>query len=200
LLILVKEQLVSEVKVLLEGYAEEHDGVWRAHSTSVLIRDSDLIVLVDPGMDTRLLVALKDEGLTAGDIDLIFLTHHHLDHTINLRLFPDAAVCYGDHGVRGAELFCFAGRLPGTTLRIIPTPGHAPEHCALAVDTADGTVVVAGDILWAAANGDAPPTREELLEHQDPFAYDLELLKESRRKLLDLASVIIPGHGKPFRI
>ena len=33
---------MSEVKILLEGYAKERDGGWRAHSTSVLIRDSGL--------------------------------------------------------------------------------------------------------------------------------------------------------------
>ena len=34
----------------------------------------------------------------------------------------------------------------------------------------------------------------------DPYASDMKKLKESRKKLLELADYIIPGHGKMFKV
>jgi len=36
--------------------------------------------------------------------------------------------------------------------------------------------------------------------HEDEFATDIEKLKESRKKVLEIADWIIPGHGKMFKV
>ncbi|MDI6807027.1 MAG: MBL fold metallo-hydrolase, partial [Candidatus Aenigmarchaeota archaeon] len=84
---------MTEVKVLIEGYATKE----RASPSTVLIEDSGLKILVDPGANKELLLnTLSKEGLKPEDIDLIFLTHYHLDHILNIRLFPDKDILDGN--------------------------------------------------------------------------------------------------------
>src|SRR3989344_4161447 len=84
---------MAELKILVEGYAEIKKDSYCASSTTVLVRDSGKIILVDPGCnEARLLAALKKEKIKPNDIDYIFLTHFHLDHILNIRLFPKAAI------------------------------------------------------------------------------------------------------------
>jgi len=42
---------MAEVKVLIEGYAREEGDSEVASSTTTLIRNKDLKIIVDPGMD-----------------------------------------------------------------------------------------------------------------------------------------------------
>jgi glyoxylase-like metal-dependent hydrolase (beta-lactamase superfamily II) len=60
-------------------------------------------------------------------------------------------------------------------------------------------VVVAGDVFWWADREEQKTDRESLLFHKDPFAKDEKALLASRRKILELADWIIPGHGKMFK-
>lgn len=61
------------------------DGRWRLHVGCYLVRSQGVTVLVDTGigklMSGRLLDALGDGGVAPADIDLVFLTHLHIDHT-----------------------------------------------------------------------------------------------------------------------
>ena len=193
---------MSNVKVLVEGYAKQHrDGSWRATSTCVLIEEGNLRILVDPGQNRQLLLdAFAREQLTLEDIDLVFLTHHHLDHLLNIRLFPQARICFGDHWVEDKKLGVCEGRIPGTSISIIPTPGHTSEHCALLAKTPQGQCVIAGDIIWYSEEAAPSTDRQILIERQDPFAQDIKALKESRIKLLEMADYLIPGHGKSFKL
>lgn len=74
-------------------------------STVTLIECGDgKLILVDTGFDREwdlseenveknaesLRAALKGEGLGPDDVDVVFLTHHHLDHAGNLHMFTSA--------------------------------------------------------------------------------------------------------------
>jgi glyoxylase-like metal-dependent hydrolase (beta-lactamase superfamily II) len=192
---------MTKVKVLIEGYAKETGSGWLASSTTTLIKDSGKKIVVDPGINRKLLLEkLKEEGLTPYDIDIVFITHYHPDHMFLSPVFEKAVFCDGDTIYEGDKETEYEGKIPGTTIQVIPTPGHAYEHAALLVNTEKGKVVIAADVFWwmeseEQKTGDA----EFLINREDPFTKDKKALKESRKKILDIADWIIPGHGKMFR-
>ena len=74
-------------------------------------------------------------------------------------------------------------------VRVIETPGHAPECAALARHaTGEGTVALT-HAWWFA---DMTPV-------EDPLAWDQAALERSRSRMLELADVVVPGHGPAFR-
>jgi len=140
---------MAETKILVQGYAREQNGIWFASPSTVLIKDQGLNILADPGSNKNLLLkALEKENLAPEDIDLVFLTHHHLDHSLNIRLFPEKDICDGSTINTGDKIVEYSGRIPGTSIQVIPTPGHTPDHFSLLVKTKKGRVVVAGDVFW----------------------------------------------------
>ena len=85
---------MNKLKILVEGYAKPGPGTtYQASPTCVLIYHNDLKILVDQGANKeRLLNALKEEDLVPNDIDILFLSHYHPDHFLNLKLFPNNAL------------------------------------------------------------------------------------------------------------
>src|SRR5579872_410887 len=109
---------MNTIDILIEGYAKITDTGWDASSTTTLItvsspvilnkvkdlnskiedssqaqNDKILRIIVDPGANRDLLFEkLKTRGLSLEDIDYVFITHHHLDHAMNVGLFPNAKV------------------------------------------------------------------------------------------------------------
>ncbi len=192
---------MSEVKILVEGYAREENGTEIASPSVVLIKDSGLNILVDPGANKELLLnALSDEGLLPEDIDLIFITHYHPDHILNIRLFPDKDILDGDTIYRGDKEISFSGKIPDTNIMIIETPGHAHEHASLLAETDKGKIAIAGDVFWWSDDEEQKTDYDSLMAHKDPFVKDPEALRKSRKKLLETADYIIPGHGKMFKV
>ena len=63
----------------------------------------------------------------------------------------------------------------------------------------DDKVVVAGDVFWWIDGEQDTSSKEVLLRLEDPFVKDEKALQESRKKVLEIADWIIPGHGKIFR-
>jgi glyoxylase-like metal-dependent hydrolase (beta-lactamase superfamily II) len=193
--------VVAEISVLVEGYARELEGgVFRASPSSVLIEDSGMRILADPGADGEsLLCALYREGLSPQDVDIIFVTHPHLDHILNLRLFPQAEVCDPTFVYRGDELIPYGKFIPETGIEVLATPGHTPDHGSLLVPVEGETWLVAGDLFWW-RDGAVPKTDvESLLAQEDELACDPPALRASRLAALERADVVIPGHGKVFR-
>ena len=77
----------ARLDVLVEGYAR------RPHvaGTVSLVRDADRVVVVDPGMvaDRDLILRpLRELGVRPEDVTDVVVSHHHLDHTVNVALFP----------------------------------------------------------------------------------------------------------------
>lgn len=194
---------MAEIKILIEGYAKEEDGSEFASSTTTLIRENGLNIIVDPGMNRKLLFeSLKKEGLSTPDINYVILTHYHLDHSLLAGVFENAKVL--DNG----EIYSWdgkteshEGKVPGTTIKIIKTLGHAMFHCSVLVETEEfGKVVVSGDVFWWRNNQEQKTDKESLMKHEDPYVKNKEQLMESRRKILEIADYIVPGHGKMFKV
>jgi len=138
---------------------------------------------------TALLAALAERGVAPEAVTDVVFSHHHPDHTVNAALFPAArihdfwAVYDGDlwisRDAEGAEI--------SQSIRLLATPGHTDQDISTIASTADG--VYACTHAWWGADGPA----------EDPFSRDPAVLARSRARLLDIASVIIPGHGPSFR-
>lgn len=179
--------MTATVDVLTAGYADD-----RVASTVTLVRDGDLVAVVDPGMvadRSRILDPLAALGVAPQDVTDVVFSHHHPDHTLNAALFPNAR--FHDHWAiyrndewddRPADGFELSG-----SVRLMATPGHTAQDISTLADTAQGLVVLTH--LWWSAEGPA----------EDPLAEDAAALSESRRKVLALGPVlIIPGHGPAF--
>ncbi|XP_067171151.1 metallo-beta-lactamase domain-containing protein 1 [Apteryx mantelli] len=189
------------VRVLQEGYSEaQPNGCVRADSSVTLVQ-GPLTVLVDTGGPwgrERLPALLAAQGLRPADVTHVVCTHGHSDHAGNVNLFPGADLLVGFDLSRGAGLYLPHGLARGQPyaldagrLEVLPTPGHTGAHVSVAVrGTALGTVVVAGDLFER--EGDEEAWREL---SEDPARQEA-----SRRRVLALADVIVPGHGPPFRV
>jgi glyoxylase-like metal-dependent hydrolase (beta-lactamase superfamily II) len=177
----------ASLLVLTTGYVGP-----RTASTVVYATDGDLRLIVDPGMvaDRRLILdPLAARGVDPNEVTDVVFSHHHPDHTVNAALFPAAR--YHDHWAiydgdlwtdRDAEGFDLS-----PSVRLIRTPGHTPEDLTTLIGTADG--VVACTHVWWSADGPAI----------DPYAEDHAALDASRRRVLAVADLVVPGHGEPFR-
>jgi glyoxylase-like metal-dependent hydrolase (beta-lactamase superfamily II) len=72
-------------------------------------------------------------------------------------------------------------------VQLLATPGHTPQDVTTIVGTADD--VVALTHLWWTGEGRA----------DGPYAPDREQLRRQRERVLGLATLVVPGHGAPFR-
>ncbi|WP_227355258.1 MBL fold metallo-hydrolase [Haladaptatus salinisoli] len=142
-------------------------------------------VLVDPAGRTDELDRAVD------DVDHVVVTHAHPDHVGGVAHYADAcdATVWGRAG-RENRLEALTGITPDRTVRegtavgpltVVETPGHAPDHVALAVgdEMLSGDLVVAeGSVVVAAGEGDLR-------------AY----LTSLRRLYARNPSALYPGHG-----
>ncbi|MGV8096586.1 MAG: MBL fold metallo-hydrolase [Mangrovibacterium sp.] len=193
----------ATVKVLIEGYARKVENGWIASSTTCLVISSGLKIITDPGCNRqKLMEALRNENLSPEDIDFVFLSHGHPDHTMLAGIFTHAKqVTYDNDLVYDQDLMVkFDKHILGRQTEIISTPGHTDDHISLLVNTAEGVVAIAGDVFWWPDG-----------EKQDPDTFftddllavsgrDRTKLEESRAILSESSDIIIPGHGKMFRV
>ena len=87
----------AEVKILIEGHTNADSvseaGEENTQPTITLVRDGDFVIVTDPGIleDQQILVdALAKENLEVEDVNVVFITHSHLDHYRNVGMFPNA--------------------------------------------------------------------------------------------------------------
>lgn len=192
---------MAEIKILIEGYAKKTKDGWLASSSTTLIEDSGKKIIVDPGINRKLLLEkLREQGLTPDDIGVVFMTHYHPDHVFLASMFEKAIVVDGDTIYEKDKETEYEGKVPGTSLEVILTPGHAHEHAALLATTEKGKIVVAADVFWWTDEEEQQTDDVEILiNKEDPFTKNWEALKASRRKVLEVSDWIIPGHGKMFK-
>lgn len=190
---------MATVEILIEGYARAEGDTIVATCTTTIIREGGKLIIVDPGIHRQLLLQkLEDAKLQLSDIDIVFMTHYHPDHVFNAALFEHAQIIDGDTVYKDDLETFYEGTIPGTSIAVIPTPGHAHEHATPLVETEDGVVAVAQDVFWWMDGEQDTSSREALLSLKDPFAKDMAELRKSREKVLAVADQIIPGHGKMF--
>jgi len=193
---------VNKVKVLIEGFAKKFDDYKKVSPSVVLIETDKYKIVVDPGLNRKdLLDALEKENVKTGEIDFVVLTHNHLDHSALMGAFEKAIVLDDKNKyLQNGEISMQGENILGDGVEIISTPGHDPWHCSVVVKTEDmGIVVVAGDAFWWRDGNEPEKDFESLINLEDPYVKDEKALKESRKKILEVADWIIPGHGKMFR-
>jgi glyoxylase-like metal-dependent hydrolase (beta-lactamase superfamily II) len=183
-----------KVEILLKGYYTLDDTSGSVCATTTLVEDKDLRIVVDPGTlpdPAVLLRELEKRNLSTADIDIVFITHSHMDHFKNLGLFPAAKVLDYWGWWQGDSWKKSSGEI-NDNLKVMETPGHSYDSITLLVKTGNGLIAICGDVFW---DKNFPEKPED-----DPFADDAAILAESRKKVLTTADYIIPGHGGIFPI
>jgi len=188
--------VAGQVKILVEGYTNadskaESGGEEKTCATISLVRDGALIMVVDPGVlesQQILIGALQNEGLTVNDVNVICITHSHIDHYRNIGMFPEAkALDY--FGVWDKNVCEDWQEQFAPNIQILRTPGHDYTSITLFVRTDDGVVAICGDVFW-----------KENYPEEDVYATSPQELKKSRRLVLKMADWIIPGHAGIYRV
>ena len=154
------------------------------------------MILVDPGAFShkeRLLTELAFLGVTPQEIDMVFNTHHHLDHISNNFLFHSTAPIYTNSGIlwqngkssiyKDPELHRM--KFP-PSIRMIKTPGHTEDSVSFVYEEDGKTYVCAGDAV-----------REDIIrDNSIPSGKsDSDKFVKSMKEIFDIADVIFPGHG-----
>lgn len=178
------------VKQLIEGFVESDKKTWILASSSVtLIKDSGANILVDVGGRgylKRVEDVLKKEKLSLKDIDIVINSHSHPDHCWNNAFFPKAKFI---SFMGTLEDKMFFGRPPQQiteNVEIIATPGHSEDSISVIVKTEKGVCAVVGDLFYS--------DKEKI----PSFEKNVEMIKENRKKILEISDFVIPGHGKMF--
>lgn len=186
----------AEVKILVEGFTNYNSigetGEEKTQPTITLVKNGDMLMVVDPGiLDSQqvLVDALGKENLTVEDVNVVCITHSHIDHFRNIGMFPNAKTVeyYGIWEKNTVEDW---SENFTKEIQILHTPGHDYSGITLFVHTKDGIVAICGDIFWKENYPEDP--------HDDAFASNIEQLKESRDMILKMADWIIPGHGPMY--
>lgn len=140
-----------------------------------LIRDGDTAILIDCGKSARAVIsAIRELGCDVGDIDAVFITHEHSDHTSALESFlkrrpvplhmtrPSAENCRAAGSfaecivVHNEEFSVTVGSLSVTSF---PLPHDSAFHVGYVVESADDAVGIATDM------GHVTETAYENLSH-----------------------------------
>lgn len=152
---------------------------------------SGAAVLVDPGPDDATHLDAVEAALAArgARCAAVLVTHHHGDHAEAALPWGarfGAQVMAGSGDVAGPEGRVLSGgdrlQLAGTTVDVVPTPGHCSDHLAFRIES--GAVLVGDHVL---GRGTSVVTHPE----GDVVAY-----LESLRRVRDLGpAALYCGHG-----
>jgi glyoxylase-like metal-dependent hydrolase (beta-lactamase superfamily II) len=185
---------------------------WRVPCTSYLIRSGDTTVLVDTGVgpaelwgweperEEGLLPALAQAGVAPDDLDIVFLTHLHVDHVgwntdrNGEPVFRNARYVAHQHGIA----FALASGRPHVSRTIEPIgfdeisgetelaagttafelPGHFPGHMGLRIESEGRRAILMGDAAVHPKMLEVP----ELIYVSDT---DVQRAEQTRLELLD---------------
>ncbi|XP_050477043.1 metallo-beta-lactamase domain-containing protein 1 [Bombus huntii] len=196
---------MAEVIVLFNGYSTKlGNEIMKANCSCTLIKASkNIIVDTMTAWDReKIIQALFKHNITPEKIDYVVCTHSHADHIGNNNLFENAEHIIGTCVHRG-ELFFNKNFKDGYKIcpevKVIATPGHTPDDVTVLVET-----TVSGRSTCFAITGDLFEKKEDI---SDPSIWKelgtIELQKTQslmRSHVVDLANLIIPGHGPMFAV
>lgn len=164
--------------------------------------------------------ALKRLGISPDEIETVILTHLHWDHCSNCGLFKNATffvqkselqfavapnpVQYGQYeaGIHGhmppwLEMYPQMQAVEGDVhdlakgVHLVALPGHTPGSMGVAVETARGVHLIAGDFIPLAANWEG----DGKLRHiPGSIHINLDDYQRSFAKAEQLADIILPSH------
>lgn len=163
---------------------------------------------------------LAELGVKPEEIDAVIFTHLHWDHCANMKMFTNAefwvhatelAFALDPHilyyksydseklGVeapfKGVEFHTVDGEYQfSPSISMFPTPGHCPGHQSVAIETDSGTVVVAGDAVFADENMEPDPKRGLAFTPMGRFVNIFDLY-DSMQKILARGDIVLTSHG-----
>jgi glyoxylase-like metal-dependent hydrolase (beta-lactamase superfamily II) len=188
--------------------------------SNVILIESDKRILVDTGFDYEtvglspenrernrkgIVSALQCHGHSPDDIEVVFITHWHLDHYGNLDIFDRAQRMASRAVVEGDDLPDFISVDDGTEIaegvKVVYTPGHTLGHASVLVNAEikcrnhdlKYRVALAGDAIVSLSYFD----NGKVWNYNDDF-YNKQEAINSMKRLANNSDVIIPGHGTPF--
>lgn len=181
---------MTEIKILYQGVHENIEGkectlITDPICSTVVLIKGEKNIIVDTGnlgFENEILENLEKEGLKVEDVDYVVTTHSHFDHISNMYLFKSAKII-GYIGIwqnKSGTFYKDADDLKIPGIERIKTPGHERGHMSVIVKSDNKTYVIAGDAI-----------RHDMLKN----GFMNEEEKESAKKILDIADIIIPGHG-----
>ncbi len=200
------EHRSPEAFVAYRGLRERRSVVGMTTFPNTVLLRGPRTIVVDPGLPLQnepVVGALAARGLNPLDVDLVVLTHAHLDHVGGCTDLPAPVVVHeletaAPYWALAAALLGggplerltgIGGELAGD-VRWALTPGHCDGHISLAVETAAGTVVLCGDTVG--------PCPDEFAAMRPTGPAAAQLL-ESWRRIRAWAPVqVIAGHLPPF--
>ncbi|NHN32719.1 MBL fold metallo-hydrolase [Paenibacillus agricola] len=172
----------------------------QAFCTTVLLVAEGKNILIDPSFPREEMARILDArcGLTHEDIDIVYLTHSHGDHVVDIHAFAKATLLMAKEefkylknpddphlsGVKPAEAPLAAG------IEYIHLPGHTLGLTGLVFQAAEGNIVLASD---AAMTEDFYRTKQGYFNNVDPDA-----TVESINRIAEIADIVIPGHDNYF--
>ncbi|GAB3654356.1 MBL fold metallo-hydrolase [Nocardioides korecus] len=148
-------------------------------------------VVVDPGPpDEAHLDAVAE---AAGEVGVVLLTHHHLDHSEAARAFAERVGCgvraldpewrLGSEGLAGGDVV----EVDGLEVRVVATPGHTADSLSFVLP-GDGAVLTGDTVLGRGTTVVAHPDGQL-------GAYLDSLDRLHRLCERDGLATILPGHG-----
>jgi glyoxylase-like metal-dependent hydrolase (beta-lactamase superfamily II) len=183
--------------------------------STVTMIEAEKRILVDTGFDyewidtpdnrksnaRNLRYALRDAGITADDVDIVFITHWHKDHFGNLGIFKKAHFLASGLAVDRFKMAEFTGLNDGDEIvegiKVIITPGHTAEHASLIIDSRLGgikaRIAIAGDAIISQSY-----FQSGRVWRGNADFHSVQKAQESTEKLVKASDLIVPGHGVPF--
>jgi len=209
----------GDLRILLSGVPCQSNRGYLGYCTVVLFKLEGAWTLFDTGhySDRYLLLeALGNVNLSPDDIRHVVLSHLHFDHILNISLFKNASITLSQAELNYArqvsanqrkdpsipdfwpillenrKIHTFEKSMTiGSGIEIVQMPGHTPGSSVMFYK-GPFLIAVCGDAIknsWEALTGKAAICFGN--PHQ---------AKESIKNILQTASVIIPGHDRPFMI
>ena len=183
--------------------------------SNVTLIDGKKKILVDTGFDyewldtaenkkknaRNLVRCLRDQGLKPDDIDIVFLTHWHLDHYGNSSIFSKAACLVSKPLAERHKHLNLVGINDGEEIangvRLVYSPGHTADHASLIVDTTLKEMKVRIAVTGDAVVSYSYFVAGRIWKYNADF-FNEEVGRKSMSRLSSAADIIIPGHGVPF--
>jgi N-acyl homoserine lactone hydrolase len=176
------------------GYAIRHRGGVFLFDTGIGFGNAELDETYRPN-PKRIGDALAEAGIRIDDVTAVANCHLHADHSGQNPAFPEVPIYVQaaewelahttDHTILEWIDFPNARYVPLTGdhepfdgFRIVATPGHTRGHQSLAVETADGLVVLAGQAVYTVDEwAGTPDELEGRSGAPDKAAYDASVVR-----------------------